>query len=247
MVTIKISQSYFRCVKLFIHKISCLYQLYRRKYSRLVIVEFCIYHFWRHTIYCSSVFAKLLKNNIFGFSVVFSRKILQISIFKVDYLENGLADFNDFGLILQDFERPFRWNQLVLALQFSFKFLALNCWLLLSAHLYMVVKFCCSFSSSASAEMPLKTLVWSQFQRRRDGVIPLLMSDIQTEKSTKPCGTPEGTHSFPDLLPITQTDCCQQVRNLWSQMPNFPLMSYVFSLCRMTPWSHLPKALAKFK
>ena len=61
MVTIKISQSYFRCVKLFIHKISCLYQLYRRKYSRLVIVELCIYHFWRHTIYCSSVFAKLLK------------------------------------------------------------------------------------------------------------------------------------------------------------------------------------------
>ena len=49
-----------------------------------------------------------LKNNIFGFSVVFSRKILQISIFKVDYLENGLADINDFGIILQDFERPFR-------------------------------------------------------------------------------------------------------------------------------------------
>ena len=60
------------------------------------------------------------KNNIFGFSVVFSRKIAQISIFKVEYLENGVADFNDFGLILQDFERPFRWNQLVLALQFSF-------------------------------------------------------------------------------------------------------------------------------
>ena len=32
-----------------------------------------------------------------------------------------MADFNDFGLILQDFERPFRRNQLVLALQFSFK------------------------------------------------------------------------------------------------------------------------------
>ena len=48
------------------------------------------------------------KNNIFGFSVVFSRKIVQISIFKVEYLENGLADFNDFGLILQDFERPFK-------------------------------------------------------------------------------------------------------------------------------------------
>ena len=44
-----------------------------------------------------------------------------MSIFKVEYLENGLADLNDFGLILQDFERPFGWNQLVLALQFSFK------------------------------------------------------------------------------------------------------------------------------
>ena len=51
---------------------------------------------------------RLLKNNIFGFSVVFSRKIVKTSIFKVEYLENGLADFNDFGLILQDFGRPFR-------------------------------------------------------------------------------------------------------------------------------------------
>ena len=48
------------------------------------------------------------KNNIFGFSVVFSHKIVQISIFKVEYLKNDLADFNDFGLILQDFEWPFR-------------------------------------------------------------------------------------------------------------------------------------------
>ena len=46
---------------------------------------------------------------------------LIISIFKVEYLENGLADFTDFGLILQDFGRPFSWSQLVLALQFSFK------------------------------------------------------------------------------------------------------------------------------
>ena len=45
---------------------------------------------------------KASKNNIFGFSVVFTRKIVQISIFKVEYLEDGLADFNDFGLILQD-------------------------------------------------------------------------------------------------------------------------------------------------
>ena len=58
-------------------------------------------------IYCFSGFAKLLKYNIFGFSVVFSRKIAQISFLKVEYLENGLADFNDFGLILQDSEQPF--------------------------------------------------------------------------------------------------------------------------------------------
>ena len=120
MVTTKISQSYFRCVKLFIYKISCSYKLYNRKYSRLVIAELCIYHFRCHTIYCSSVFVKLLKNNIFGFSVVFSRKIVEISVLKVKYLENGLADFINFGLILQDFERPFKRNQLVLALQFSF-------------------------------------------------------------------------------------------------------------------------------
>ena len=42
------------------------------------------------------------KNNIFGFSVVFSHKIVNISIYKVEYIENGLADLKDFGLILQD-------------------------------------------------------------------------------------------------------------------------------------------------
>ena len=50
-------------------------------------------------------FAKPPKNNIFAF---FSRFSVQILMFKVEYLENGLAVFNDFGLILQDFERPFR-------------------------------------------------------------------------------------------------------------------------------------------
>ena len=40
----------------------------------------------------------LQQNNIFGFSVVFSRRIVQISMFKVEYLKNGVADFNDFGL-----------------------------------------------------------------------------------------------------------------------------------------------------
>ena len=54
------------------------------------------------------VCAKRLKNHIFDFSVFFSRKIVQISIFEVEYLGNSLADFNYFGLILQDFERPFK-------------------------------------------------------------------------------------------------------------------------------------------
>ena len=67
-------------------------------------------------------FCKTSKKTTFSvFLPFFSRKIAQISIFKVEYLENGVADFNDFGLILQDFERPFGWNQLVLALHFSFK------------------------------------------------------------------------------------------------------------------------------
>ena len=38
----------------------------------------------------------------------FSRKTVQISTFKVEHVENDLTDFNDFGLILQDFERLFR-------------------------------------------------------------------------------------------------------------------------------------------
>ena len=54
-------------------------------------------------IYCFSGFAKLLKNNIFGFSVVFSRKNAQISFFKVEYLESDLGDFNDFGLDAEDY------------------------------------------------------------------------------------------------------------------------------------------------
>ena len=58
-----------------------------------------------------SIFCKTSKNNIFGFSIVFSwktpGKTVQILIFKVELLENDLVDFDDFGLILQDFERPF--------------------------------------------------------------------------------------------------------------------------------------------
>ena len=87
----------------------------------------CIYHFWRYTIYCSSVCTKLLKRQHFRFFCRFSRKIVQISIFKVEYFENGMTDFNDFGLILQDFQWPFKWNQLVLALQFFFKGKVIEC------------------------------------------------------------------------------------------------------------------------
>ena len=64
----------------------------------------------------------LKKTNIFGSSVFFLVKLSksQSLKLKLEYLKNGFAGFNDFGLSLQDFERPFRWNQLVLALQFSF-------------------------------------------------------------------------------------------------------------------------------
>ena len=48
------------------------------------------------------------KKQHFRFSVVFSRKTVQILIFKVEYLENASADFNDLGLIFRDFERSFR-------------------------------------------------------------------------------------------------------------------------------------------
>ena len=108
-----ISQLYFRCVKLFIHKKLCSYQICRRKYSRLFIVDLYIYHFWCHTIHCSLVLAQPLKNNVFGFSNVFSHKIVQ----KVEYISRTawlilmiLVSF------LQDFERPFRRNHFLLAL-----------------------------------------------------------------------------------------------------------------------------------
>ena len=44
---------------------------------------------------------KTSKKQHFRFSVVFSGKTVQILIFKVEYLENGSADFNDFGLIFR--------------------------------------------------------------------------------------------------------------------------------------------------
>ena len=44
-------------------------------------------------------------NCAFSFFCGFSQKTVQILMFKIKYLENGLADFNDFGLILQEFGR----------------------------------------------------------------------------------------------------------------------------------------------
>ena len=65
----------------------------------------------------------LLLNCAFIVSDVIQSIVLQFaksSIFKVKYLKNTFANYDDFGLILQDFEQPFRCNQLALALQFSF-------------------------------------------------------------------------------------------------------------------------------
>ena len=50
------------------------------------------------------IFCKTSKTQHFRFFSSFLGKL----IFKVEYLENGLVDFNDFDLILQDFELPFR-------------------------------------------------------------------------------------------------------------------------------------------
>ena len=63
------------------------------------------------TVYCLIVHLSLLtsydplffsfcKKTTFSVFLSFSWKTVPISIFKVEYLENGLVDFNDFGLIL---------------------------------------------------------------------------------------------------------------------------------------------------
>ena len=76
MVTTKVSQSYFRCIKLFIHEILSSFQVYRREYSRLFIADMCICHYWRHTIHCSSVCAKPPKKT---FSVFLSFFLVKLS------------------------------------------------------------------------------------------------------------------------------------------------------------------------
>ena len=69
----KISQSYFRSVKLFIHKISCSYQPYRRKYWLLLNCAFIIADV--AIIYCFSGFAKLLKKQHSVFLLFFLVKL----------------------------------------------------------------------------------------------------------------------------------------------------------------------------
>ena len=66
MVTTKISQSYFRCVELFIHKILSSYQVYRRKYSRLF--------FFVHLSFLTS-------HNLLFFSLCKSSKKTTFSVF----------------------------------------------------------------------------------------------------------------------------------------------------------------------
>ena len=74
------------------------------------------------TVYCLTVHLSFLtsynplffslcktsKKQHFRYFYCFPQKTFQISIFIGEYLENSLVDFNDFCLILQDFERPFR-------------------------------------------------------------------------------------------------------------------------------------------
>ena len=92
--------------------------------------------FW--TVFCSIVnLAFMTSHNLlffslyktykkrFRFSVVFPRKIVQILNFKVEYLKNGSADFNDFGLrfcrILNGLSVEINLLGLASGLQFSFK------------------------------------------------------------------------------------------------------------------------------
>ena len=151
MVTTNISQSYFRCFKLFIHKILSSYQVYRRKYSRLFIVDMWIYHFWRHTIYCSSVCAKLLRNNIFGFSVVFLAKLSKSRLLELNISRTAWLILMILVLILQDFEWLFQWNKLVSALQFSF-----NCFVFVTTLVWKTVHS--SATTQIKAHLMEKTL-----------------------------------------------------------------------------------------
>ena len=65
----------------------------------LLASAICFNFYWKHNLLFFSLCKTSKKTTFSVFLSFFSRKIVQISIFKVEYLENGLADFNDFGLI----------------------------------------------------------------------------------------------------------------------------------------------------
>ena len=102
MVTTKLSQSYFRDVSDY----SSI-----KFHARISSIDGNIRD-WL-LLNCAFIISDVTKSIVFSFFKTskkhfryfccFSREIVQISIFKVEYLENGLTDFNDFGLILQDF------------------------------------------------------------------------------------------------------------------------------------------------
>ena len=77
-------------------------EIFETVYCRIVHLSFLTSHNLLFFSLC-----KTCKNNIFGFSVVFSCRIVQIPIFEAEYLENGVADF-DFGIILNYFKKPLR-------------------------------------------------------------------------------------------------------------------------------------------
>ena len=65
-------------------------------------------------------FCKTSKNK-FRFSVVFFGKLFKSRSLKLNISRTAWRILTILVSFLQDFERPFRWDQLILALQFSFK------------------------------------------------------------------------------------------------------------------------------
>ena len=134
----------------------------------------------------------LQKTTFSVFLSFFLVKLSKILIFKVEYLENSLADFNDFGLILQNFEGSFRWNQLVLVLLFSFK----NIWKsTTTANFVVCLKF---YASTAS-------LIQRYVDRKIYGTRIVLCSNVIFTLSTF-------SYSGQDYLPwVVMTFRCNTV------------------------------------
>ena len=102
MVTTKISQSYLR-----VSNYSSLKFYIRIRFTdwniRDCLLLICAFIISDVTQPIVLQFLQNLKQQHFRFFCRFSRKVVQILIFRVKYLENGLADFNDVGLIWKDF------------------------------------------------------------------------------------------------------------------------------------------------